>query len=641
METPGPEKSLETVDLALSGDRAASEGKRAALELAEAAREDLEVRTSFAGSLFQGRVPWDLVHPFPEPPKEERRGGDAFLARLAEVLRRTVDADEVDRTGEIPEAARAALRGIGAFGIKIDRKHGGLGLSQHTYTRAAILLGSHCASTTAFLSAHQSIGLPQPLKHFGTPEQKAKYLPRLARGEISAFALTEEGAGSDPARMRTTATPTADGTGFVIDGEKLWCTNGTCADLLVVVARTPPRVVEGRPRGQYTAFIVEAKDPGVKVEHRCRFMGLHGLYNAVLSFRGVTVPREAVLGGEGRGMKVALTTLNTGRLTLPASCTGVSKRCLEISRRWAATREQWGAPIGRHAAVAEMIARMAASVFAMESMTLLTSSLVDGGRADVRIEAALCKMWGTEAAWEVINDAVQIRGGRGYETADSLRARGQEGTPLERFLRDARINTLFEGSSEILRLFVAREALDPHLGVAGAALNPKLPNGRRLAGLGRAALHYAGWYPGTFLPGGAPSGMHPVLARHARAVDRGARSLARRLFHAMVRFGPRLEREQVLLGRFVEAGADLFAMAAVCVRAQHLLGAGTPPDSVLPVADLFCREAVLRVERKFRAVRRNEDAAHYRLAQGVLDGRYGWLEELPGGGREEAPPWNR
>ena len=624
-------KALETVDLALSGGTA-SAGKRAALELAETAREGLEVHTTFAGSLFQGRVPWELIHPLPVPAEEERRAGDAFLARLAGVLRESVDADAVDRTGEIPESALAALRGIGAFGIKIPKEYGGLGLSQHSYTRAAVLLGSHCASTTAFLSAHQSIGLPQPLKLFGTPEQKREYLPRLARGEISAFALTEEGAGSDPARMTTTATPTPDGASFVLEGEKLWCTNGTCADLLVVVARTPPKTVDGKPRDQYTAFIVDAHDPCVKVEHRCRFMGMRGLYNAVLSFHGVKVGRGAIIGGEGRGMKVALATLNTGRLTLPAACTGVSKRCLAISRTWASERVQWGAPIGRHAAVADRIARMAATVFAMESMTLLTSSLVDGGTADIRIEAALCKMWGTEAAWEVINDAVQVRGGLGYETADSLRARGQEGIPLERFLRDARINMLFEGSSEILRLFVAREALDPHLGIAGDALNPGFSAGRRAKGFLRAGLHYAAWYPGTFLPGGAPAGMHPLLASHAASVDHGARRLARRLFRAMVRFGPALEREQVLLGRFVEVGADLFAMAAVCVRAQHLLATGTKEEEILPVADLFCRDALVRIDLRFRGVAHNEDAANYRLARGVLEGTYRWLEELPGGG---------
>jgi alkylation response protein AidB-like acyl-CoA dehydrogenase len=625
-QAPDGDRVNEAVDLAAGA--AYSEGKRKALELAEEAREALREETTFAGSLFLGRAPWSLIHPFPAPSDAETARGDAFLARFAAVLRERIDPDAVDRTGEIPEAAIEALKGIGAFGIKIPQEHGGLGLGQYDYTRAAILCGSHCASTTALLSAHQSIGLPQPLKLFGTEEQKRRYLPRLARGELSAFALTEEGAGSDPARMETSAVPSADGKSWVLDGRKLWCTNGTRASLLVVVARTPPKEVGGRVRDQFTAFIVDGHAPGVKVEHRCEFMGMRGLYNAALSFKGVRVPAEDMLGAEGRGMKLALTTLNTGRLTLPAAATGVAKRCLAISRSWGAEREQWGAAVGRHAAVADKIGRMAATLFAMESMTMLTSGLVDAHRGDIRIEAGMCKMWCTEAAWDVVNDTLQVRGGRGYETQASLRARGEKDHPVERMLRDARINTVFEGSSEILRLFLAREALDPHLKAAGDALNPRLPAGRRAAGLLRAGVHYAGWYPSVVWPlASAPAGLHPRLASRARSVGRGARRLARRLFHAMVRHGTRLEREQVLLGRFVDAGTELFAQAASVSRAQRLLGKGTPAEDLLPLVELFCRGSDLRIDRALRGVSRNADAANYAEARRILDGRYRWLEE--------------
>jgi alkylation response protein AidB-like acyl-CoA dehydrogenase len=617
------DRGSDALDLALASGGGASEGKRRALELAEEARDAFHAEGSFAGSLFLGRAPWDIVHPFPAPSAEALAKGDAFLARLAKVLRETVDAEEVDRTGEIPEAAIEALRAAGAFGIKIPESHGGLGLGQYSYTRAAMLVGSHCASTTALLSAHQSIGLPQPLKLFGTEEQKRRYLPRLARGDLSAFALTEEGAGSDPARMETTATPSADGKSWVLDGRKLWCTNGTRAALLVVVAKTPPR--DGRDR--FTAFIVDAKAPGVKVEQRCRFMGMRGIYNALLSFRGVRVPAEDVLGAEGRGMKIALTTLNTGRLTLPAAGVGVARRCLAIQREWGASREQWGQPVGRHAAVAEMIGRTAADLFAMESMTLLASALVDAGRGDIRIEAGMAKMWATERAWDIVNDTLQVRGGRGYETAASLRERGEKAWPVERLLRDARINTVFEGSSEILRLFLAREALDPHLGIAGDALNPRLPAGRRLAGLLRAGLRYAAWLPAKYLPlDGAPAGLHPRLAARARAVGAGSRVLARRLFLAMARRGTRLEREQVLLGRFVDAGTELFAQGASVVRAQRLLDEGRPAEEVLPLAETFCDRSALRFRGSLRGAARNADAATGALAARVLDARLLWLE---------------
>src|SRR5258706_570717 len=304
---------------------------------------------------------------------------------------------------------------------------------------------------------------------------------------------------------------------------------------------------------------------------------MHGLSNAVLSFKAVAIPAEDMLGPEGRGMKLALTTLNTGRLTLPAAATGVAKRCLGIVRSWGNERVQWGSPVGRQAAVADKIGRMAATLFAMESMTLLTSGLVDLHRGDIRIEAGMCKMWCTEAAWEIVNDTLQVRGGRGYETPASLRARGEKDHPVERLLRDARINTVFEGSSEILRLFLAREALDPHLRIAGDALNPKLPAGRRAAGWARAAAHYSLWYPATWWPfAAAPAGLHPRLARRASAVGRSSRRLARRLFHAMAAHGPRLEREQVLLGRVVDAGTELFAHAAPLAPAQWLPRRGDP-----------------------------------------------------------------
>ncbi len=427
--------------------------------------------------------------------------------------------------------------------------------------------------------------------------------------------------------METHAEAAPDGKSFILNGEKLWCTNGTKAGVIVVMAKTPPKLVAGKLKDQITAFIVEMNWPGVEVAHRCHFMGLKALYNGVMRFTNVRVPRENILLAEGKGLRVALTTLNTGRLTLPAACVGLAKRCLEITRRWAAERTQWGAPIGKHAAIADKIARMAANTFAMESMTMLAASAVDQDKhADVRLEAAMCKMWGSEQCWEIVNDAVQIRGGRGYETADSLKARGESPVPLERFLRDCRINTIFEGSSEIMRLFIAREALDPHLKVSGEVLNSRLPFPQRLRADGKAALFYAKWYPRQWLPlewFRATGSEHAPLKRHLRYAARSSRRLARTLFHAMLRHGPKLERQQLLLGRFVEIGTELFAITATCLRAERLLRPetnGANKKELLHLVDYFCRASRLRIEEKFRSVRHNADHASYRLAQQVLAG---------------------
>ena len=591
-----------------------------AREVAEAAREETWEAPSFVRELFEGRFRLDLVHPFPELDPAEVARARPFLDALERFMREHVDSDRIDREGRIPPDVVSGLAKLGAFGIKIPEEYGGLGLSQTSYTHAMGMVTSQDGSVTALLSAHQSIGLPQPLTLFGTPEQKAKYFPRLASGAISAFALTEQNVGSDPAAITTHAELSPDGTHYVLNGEKLWCTNGTIAELMVVMARTGPKRI--------TAFIVETDWPGVEVVQRLHFMGLKALENGVIRFTDVKVPVENVLWGEGKGLKLALVTLNTGRLTLPASCAVAGKRCLEISRKWAARRVQWGAPIGKHDAIAQKLGRMAADVFAMEAVSDLASGMADRGGYDIRLEAAMAKMWNTEAGWRIADDTLQIKGGRGYETADSLRSRGEVPDPVERIMRDMRINLIFEGSSEIMRLFIAREALDTHLRLAGALIDPKVPMGRKIRTLVKSGAYYAYWYPKLWLGWGRVpmySEFGP-LATHLRFVSRASRRLARTLFHCMIRFGPRLEKRQAVLGRLVEVGAELLAISAACARAHQLVQRDPANRGPLELADVFSRQARRRVGERFAAVFDNDDVATYAAAQRVLKGEHTWLE---------------
>ena len=600
--------------------------EKEARDVAEGARETEWAHPSFVRELFLGRFRLDLIHPHPPPDAAEEARAKPFMDKLRRFMER-LESEEIDRTGEIPERDVQELRDMGAFGIKIPKEYGGLGLSQMSYVRAIEMVTSKDGSLTALLSASQSIGVPQPLKLFGTDEQKKKYFPRLAKGAISAFALTEVDAGSDPANMRCTATPTEDGRSFILNGEKLWCTNGTRAELFVVMAKTPEKIVKGKPVKQITAFIVEASMPGVEVVHRLRFMGLKAIENGVIRFTNVRVPRENILWGEGKGLKLALITLNTGRLTIPVGCAGVGKQMVSVTRKWASERVQWGQPIGKHEAVAQKLARMTAYTFAMEAVGELATALYEKGDYDIRLEAAIAKLYNTEAGWRILDDTLQIRGGRGYEMAESLARRGEPAIPIERAMRDFRINLIFEGSSEIMRLFIAREAVDYHFKLAFNIVNPESTMKEKLVAMVNATPFYLTWYPSRWLNAAKLKryGEFGKLAGHVRYIERTTRHLGRSIFHAMIRFGPKLERRQMVLFRAVDIGAELFAMSAACVRAQMLEKQGRP--EAVSLANVFCLEARERIRVLFDNLFGPNDPALYKLAMEVLRGEHAWLEQ--------------
>jgi alkylation response protein AidB-like acyl-CoA dehydrogenase len=590
-------------------------------QVAEASRETEWKLPSFGKELFLGSFRPDLIHPQPAEPAEATAKGEAFLAQLRAFLTDKVDPFQIEREAKIPDEVVDGLKELGCLGMKIPEEYGGLGLSQVYYNKALALTGTWHSAISTLLSAHQSIGLPEPLRLFGSEEQKREWLPKVARTHVSAFLLTEPDVGSDPARMTTTAVPTEDGTGYRLTGTKLWATNGAIADVVIVMAVVPKS--EGH-KGGISAFIVPYDSEGIEVKTRNQFMGLRGIENSLTTFTDVFVPKENLIAKEGAGLRIALSTLNTGRLSLPAICAAMTKYALKISREFAGTRKQWGAPVGKHDPVAQMLAFVAGSAFGIEALVDVSSRLADDKRNDIRIEAALAKLYASELGWQVVDTMIQIRGGRGYETADSLRARGEKPVPAEQLLRDMRINRIFEGSTEIMHLLIAREAVDQHLAVAGDILDPKTAIADKAKGALKAGGFYATWFPKLAVGEGLKPGSFEEfgsLAEHARYVERGSRKLARSTFYLMGRYQAQLEQKGHLLGRIVDIGAELYAIAAAITYASTL-----DTDEARELADLFAHQARRRADRLFHELWANDDAAQYTAAQKVLDGRYTWFE---------------
>jgi hypothetical protein len=387
-------------------------------------------------------------------------------------------------------------------------------------------------------------------------------------------------------------------------------------------------------------------------------MGLRGLENSVTVFKDVYVPKENVIAGEGRGLKIALGTLNTGRLSLPAICAGATKYSLKIVRQWANERKQWGQSLGKHDPVAQKIAFIAGTAFGLEALVDVSSRLADDKQRDFRIEAAIAKLYGSERAWEAVDTMVQVRGGRGYETAKSLAARGEKPVPAEQMLRDMRINRIFEGSTEIMHLLIAREAVDQHLAVAGDILEPKTPAADKARAVAKAGAFYAGWFPKLAVGKGQnPSSFSEFgpLASHLRYAERASRKLARSTFYLMGRYQARMEQKGALLGRIVDIGAEIFAISAACTYAATLARENPQrKDEVFELAALFCQQAKRRADVKFEELWHNDDDAQYATAQKVLEGRYEFFEadlvdpagsgpmipgahDAAGGGSDEVP----
>ena len=614
---------------------ASNVSEKQARDVVEAARESEWKLPSFGKQLFLGDFRLDLIHPQPRLDPEAVEKGERFLAQLRVFLETEVDPLEIERDAKIPDRVIDGLKKIGALGIKVPEEYGGLGLSQVYYNRALALAGVWHGSLCALLSAHQSIGVAEPMRMFGSEEQKRKWLPLVAKDHISAFLLTEPDVGSDPARMGSIATPVYDDLvakpvegGYMLSGRKLWATNGTIADIAVVMAKVPKS--EGH-RGGISAFVLRYDSEGITVEHRNAFMGLRGIENSVTRLDNVFVPEENRIAREGDGLRIALSTLNTGRLALMASAAGSAKWATRIAREWSRERVQWGRPIGKHDAVAQKLAFIAGSAFGLEAMLDVAGRLADNKANDVRIEAALCKVYGSELAWRVADELLQVRGGRGYETAASLKARGEKPVPVEQMMRDMRVNRIFEGSSEIMHLLIAREAVDQHLHAAGDLLTPGGDLKTKADAALKAGMFYSRWLPQLAVGKGQNPRSYDEfgpLATYLRYVERSSRKLARSTFYGMGRWQAKLEQKQSFLGRIVDIGGELFAIAAAVSYADTI--GGERPErktEAAELAELFCQQAKRRAETLFHDLWANDDDANYAAAQRVLDGRYSWLEE--------------
>jgi len=601
--------------------------------VAETARDKASY-SGFLAGLFETDVRWDLLTsigiPQTSPPALD------FLERFKLALV-PLDPEQVDSEGELPEPVLKTLAELGAFGIKIPRTFGGLEFTQYEYQKVATLCGSLDASLTVLLSAAQSIGVPEPLRLFGTEAQKAKYLPRLARGEISGFALTERHVGCDISKVETyavRATENGKTTGYRLTGDKFFITNSARQDgeflssMLVVIARIvdrPEELQDPQAQKRYGAFIVETHWPGCSVT-RLRFEGVRGIYNGAPSFTSVYVPRENLLGGEEDGLRIALATLTVGRLTLPAACLGGLKQCLSVMRWWGRTRVQWNKPIGEHNLIGEKFCRAAAYTLALEAVMAFCGAWAKK-KGDLRLESAAAKIIGSEWYWEVVNDLFQVRGGRGFMTVESQRKSGETGIPVMRMLRDARINLVWEGTSEILRIWMAREALSPYIEQGLALLQGTIS--QRLA----APLYYARMALRSCLPFSNPlrtSGMFGKdYGKWVRYIESTSRRLTRSTLAATLRHRQSLHHKQLLLQDLVDDGLALFPMAAIIWYASQPEMRARP--GIRELADYFCQEMMERLNSSSSAARRirrgRKDASVYCLSKMIMSGEYAWLEE--------------
>jgi acyl-CoA dehydrogenase family protein 9 len=557
-------------------------------------------RTGFAKALFRGEFRGADLFPYPELPADRAQAARDAVASVQAFADAEIDAAAIDRAADIPRSVIDGLGRLGVLGMTAPTEFGGRGFNQQQYCRVMEVLGGHDASTAVFVNAHHSIGI-RALILFGTPEQKARWLPPLVRGEkLAAFALTEEQAGSDAGNVQTMATPSDDGTTYILNGSKRYITNAAIADVLTVMARTPD------PKGgesKITAFLITPDMPGFRiVEGRMPKCGIRGTATGKLAFENMPVPAANILGPLGKGLRVALTVLDFGRTTFGASCTGAAKACLEAAVRHANRRRQFGRTLGQFELVKKKLARMAALTYAMEATTYQTAALIDSGAEDYMLETAILKVFSTEALWEIVYETLQIHGGQGYFTDE----------PYERLMRDARINQIGEGANEVLKAFVAVVGLrDVGLALMATAEGLKKP-GTALPTLWKFGReHAARWVRRPDVPVRSEA-LRPEAARLAGRVARFGRTAEGTLI-AHRRDPEAFLDRQYVHERLADASIALVTSACALARLDRDTAAGADERQRL-AGTLYLRLAGRVFDRALGELKDNDDALMTRTA---------------------------
>ena len=585
-----------------SVDRLAEREKQ--IQQAEELLGSLPQKSGVAKGLFAGEFVADWVFPYPQLSPEQSREVSAAVVNVTKFCDEHLDPARIDREADIPRDVIDGLGRIGVLGMTAPRELGGQGFSQLGYGKILEVIGGRCSSTAIFVNAHHSIGM-RALLLFGTPEQRQRWLPDLISGrKLGAFALTEPEAGSDAANVRTIATPSADGSHYVLNGEKRYITNGSIADVLTVMARTPdPK----KPDGAVTAFLVTPDMPGFQItEARMSKLGLRGTATARLAFENMVVPKENILGPLGKGLKVALTVLDFGRTTFGSCCTGAAKTCLKLAVDHAKTRRQFNRTLSEFELVQEKIGRMAAWTYAMEAMTVVTAGLIDRGLEDYMLETAMLKVWSTERLWTIVNDSFQIHGGAAYFTD----------RPLERLLRDHRLNQIGEGANEVLTSFIALTGMrEPGLKLKAVhdVLSRPFSNVGTLAGFAKKQV-----------TGRMSSPAVPVcntqLAPHARRLGRLIRRLGNAVQRTLIRYREDVVDQQLEQSRIAWAAMELFATACVLSRWDHELASrrGTNGRDAFAAAEWFVNDSMNLAERQLDDLNSTADQSLLAAAQNAL-----------------------